>query len=161
MATEKTVKTATTPANTATPAAPEFPVIKTKFEAYTGSEPFLFVSYSHRDTEKVYHILDLLYDHKYRIWYDESCETGNDFRDELRHKIEKCDAVILFVSAASMSSSSHARTTSASTPSTWTTPRFRPHSRSFWPTLTTAPSPIFPSCSRRSSATCRPRRWTV
>lgn len=78
--------------------------IKTNFEAYIGDEPYLFVSYSHRDTQHVYPLLDLLHDKKYRIWYDESCETGNDFRDELRHKIEGCEAVILFVSKASMSS---------------------------------------------------------
>ena len=59
---------------------PEFSTLQTKFEAYTGNEPFLFVSYSHRNTEQVYPILDELYDKKYRIWYDESCETGNDFR---------------------------------------------------------------------------------
>ncbi len=76
----------------------------TKFEAYTGDEPYLFVSYSHRDVGKVYPILDALYDRKYRIWYDESCETGNDFRDELRKKIERCEAVLLFVSKSSMNS---------------------------------------------------------
>ncbi len=78
--------------------------MQTKFEAYTGKEPYLFVSYSHRDTAKVYPILDTLYDRKYRLWYDESCETGNDFRDELRQRIEGCEAVLLFVSEASMTS---------------------------------------------------------
>ena len=82
----------------------EFANIQTKFEAYTGDEPYLFVSYSHRDTEKVYPILDRLYDKKYRIWYDESCENGNDFREELRRRIENCSAVLLFVSKASMGS---------------------------------------------------------
>ena len=78
--------------------------LQTKFEAYTGKEPYLFVSYSHRDTAKVYPILDALYDRKYRLWYDESCETGNDFRDELRERIEGSEAVLLFVSESSMSS---------------------------------------------------------
>ena len=78
--------------------------ISTKFEAYTGTEPYLFVSYSHRDSEKVYPILDAFYDKKYRIWYDESCENGNDFRDELRQRIEKAEAVLLFVSENSMAS---------------------------------------------------------
>ncbi len=82
----------------------EFPLIQTKFEAYNGNEPYLFVSYSHRDTDKVYPILDALYDCKYRIWYDESCETGNDFRDELRKRIERAEAILLFVSEASMNS---------------------------------------------------------
>lgn len=78
--------------------------MQTKFEAYTGKEPYLFVSYSHHDTKDVYPILDALYDRKYRIWYDESCETGNDFRDELRQRIEGSEAVILFVSESSMKS---------------------------------------------------------
>lgn len=81
-----------------------FEDIQTKFEAYTGNEPYLFVSYSHRDSKKVYPILDALNDKKYRIWYDESCENGSDFRDELRQRIEKSEAVLLFVSEASMSS---------------------------------------------------------
>lgn len=77
---------------------------KTKFEAYTGQEPYLFVSYSHRDAKKVYPILDALYDKKFRIWYDEACENGNDFREELRHRISNAEAVLLFVSEASMAS---------------------------------------------------------
>ncbi len=78
--------------------------MQTSFEAYTGNEPYLFVSYSHRDTAVVYPILDALYEKKYRIWYDESCENGNDFRSELRTRIENCEAVILFVSKSSMAS---------------------------------------------------------
>jgi len=78
--------------------------IKTKFEAYNGDEPYLFVSYSHRDTNKVYPILDELSDNKYRIWYDEACENGNDFRDELRQRIKNSEAVLLFVSKSSMHS---------------------------------------------------------
>lgn len=76
----------------------------TKFEAYTGDEPYLFVSYSHRDSEKVYEILDALHDKKFRIWYDDSCENGNDFRDELRQRIKECSAILLFVSKSSMNS---------------------------------------------------------
>ncbi len=82
----------------------DFIEMQTKFEAYRGEEPYLFVSYSHRDTAKVYPILDALYDRKYRIWYDESCENGNDFREELRRRIEKSDGILLFVSRHSMAS---------------------------------------------------------
>lgn len=81
-----------------------FSTVQTKFEAYTGDEPYLFISYSHRDTEQVYPILDALHDRKYRIWYDESCENGNDFRDELRQRIQAASAIVLFVSKASMDS---------------------------------------------------------
>ena len=81
-----------------------FEELHTKFEAYSGKEPYLFVSYSHHDTKQVFRILDALYDRKYRLWYDECCETGSDFRDELRHRIQECEAVLLFVSKNSMES---------------------------------------------------------
>ncbi|MBQ2061132.1 MAG: leucine-rich repeat protein [Oscillospiraceae bacterium] len=93
-----------TRSNKAAEVKPAYEIITTKFEAYTGKEPYIFVSYSHRDTAMVYPILDALYDHKYRIWYDESCENGNDFRDELRQRIKSAEAVLLFVSGASMAS---------------------------------------------------------
>ena len=103
IATESPVETPSAPAAIDIP-LDDFINLKTKFEAYNGNEPYLFVSYSHRDTQKVYPLLDMLHDRKYRIWYDESCENGNDFRDELRSRIENCEAVVLFVSTASMSS---------------------------------------------------------
>ncbi|MBO5935266.1 MAG: leucine-rich repeat protein [Clostridia bacterium] len=90
--------------NTVAEVQPEYDEVHTKFEAYTGVEPYLFVSYSHRDTAVVYPILDALYDCKYRIWYDESCENGMDFRDELRQRIKNSEAIILFVSDSSMQS---------------------------------------------------------
>lgn len=89
---------------TQNPVTSEYPKMQTKFEAYTGSEPYLFISYSHKDTKTVYPILDALHDKKYRIWYGDSCEIGNDFRDELRQRIKNCSAVILFVSDNSMNS---------------------------------------------------------
>ncbi len=104
MAAQSTGTTRTTTRTTQQKPTEEFPVILTKFEAYTGEEPYLFVSYSHRDTAKVYPILDALYDAKFRIWYDESCENGNDFREELRRRIKNCAGVLLFVSKSSMSS---------------------------------------------------------
>lgn len=62
------------------------------------------MSYSHKDSNRVYPVLDALYDKKYRIWYDESCENGNDFRDELHVRIEAADAILVFVSQNSMAS---------------------------------------------------------
>ena len=39
-----------------------YEMVQTKFEAYSGDEPYLFVSYSHQDSKRVYPILDALYD---------------------------------------------------------------------------------------------------
>lgn len=74
------------------------------FNAYEGEEPYLFISYSHVDTDAVYRILNRLDEEKFRIWFDDTMEVGEDFREELRIKIEKCSAFVLFVSKASMES---------------------------------------------------------
>ena len=72
--------------------------------SYEGNEPYIFVSYSHVDTDIVYKILKLIDREKYRFWYDDTMETGVDFRDTLRMRIENCSAVLLFVSKASLTS---------------------------------------------------------
>ncbi len=75
-----------------------------KFDAYEGSEPYLFISYSHENADIVYRILNKMDEEKFRIWFDDTMEIGEDFREELRDRIEKCAAFVLFVSQASMAS---------------------------------------------------------
>lgn len=73
-------------------------------DSYDGDEPYIFISYSHVDTERVYRILKVIDNEKYRFWYDDTMEIGEDFREELRSRIEKCSAFLLFISEASMQS---------------------------------------------------------
>lgn len=72
--------------------------------SYEGNEPYIFVSYSHADTDEVYSFLKFVEREKFRIWYDDTMEIGEDFREELRTKIEGCSAFLLFISKASMNS---------------------------------------------------------
>lgn len=77
---------------------------KLTFEPYEGTEPYIFISYSHSNSQEVYRILNRLNKEKFRVWFDDTMEIGEDFRDELREKIEDCSAFIIFISNASMSS---------------------------------------------------------
>ncbi len=72
--------------------------------SYEGDEPYMFVSYSHRDVASVRPILKRIDQEKYRFWYDDTMEIGEDFRSELRVRIEKCSAFLLFISPSSMES---------------------------------------------------------
>lgn len=72
--------------------------------SYEGNEPYIFISYSHADTDEVYTFLKYIEREKFRIWYDDTMEIGEDFRAELRTKIEGCSAFLLFISKASMNS---------------------------------------------------------
>lgn len=78
--------------------------IQMNLDSYDGDEPYIFVSYSHADTEKVYQILKIIDKEKYRFWYDDTMEIGEDFREELRLRIENCTAFLLFISKTSMQS---------------------------------------------------------
>ena len=69
-----------------------------EIDSYDGTEPYIFISYSHRDTMEVYKILKLLEKEKYRFWYDDTMEIGEDFREELRRRIEECSAFLVFLS---------------------------------------------------------------
>lgn len=77
---------------------------KIGIEPYDGDEPYLFISYSHVDTEKVDGVLRKLDREKFRIWYDDAMEIGDDFREELKQRIIKSCAVIVFISTSSMAS---------------------------------------------------------
>lgn len=72
--------------------------------SYEGDEPYIFVSYSHRDIPAVRPILKRIEQEKFRFWYDDTMEVGEDFRSELRTRIENCTAFLLFISESSMMS---------------------------------------------------------
>ncbi len=73
-------------------------------DSYEGDEPYIFVSYSHRDVPKVRPVLKRIEDEKFRFWYDDTMEVGEDFRAELQTKIENCTAFLLFISDSAMQS---------------------------------------------------------
>ena len=77
---------------------------KITIESYDGTEPYLFVSYSHRDAKVVNEVLKRIDKEKFRLWYDDTMEIGDDFREELRSRIEKSCAILLFISDSSMQS---------------------------------------------------------
>lgn len=72
--------------------------------SYEGGNPYIFISYSHADTKAIRPILERLALENYRFWYDDTMEIGEDFREELRTKIERCSAFMLFISKSSMAS---------------------------------------------------------
>lgn len=78
--------------------------LKISIDSCDGTEPYLFVSYSHKDTPAVDGALIRLDEKGFRLWYDDTMEVGSDFREELRRKIEDCCGLLLFVSGASMQS---------------------------------------------------------
>ena len=72
--------------------------------AYEGDLPYIFVSYSHVDTEIVFQILDELYQRGYHIWYDEGIAPGSEWPEEVASHLFHSSMFIAFVSNNSMQS---------------------------------------------------------
>jgi Leucine-rich repeat (LRR) protein len=66
--------------------------------AYEGSEPYIFVSYAHKDSEAVLPVIQALYGKKYRIWYDEGIAPGSEWPENIALHLKKASAVMVFVS---------------------------------------------------------------
>jgi TolB-like protein len=71
---------------------------------FKGSEPYIFVSYSHEDADEVYPEISGLGDAGFNIWYDEGISPGASWRDELAHAIEQCSLFLFFVTNKSVES---------------------------------------------------------
>ena len=75
-----------------------------RIEPYVGEEPYIFVSYAHKDMEEVMNVISKLYQKRYRIWYDDGIPLMDDYPRYLRDRIFKCDVFMIFLSKASMDS---------------------------------------------------------
>ena len=44
-------------------------------KAYEGNEAYIFISYSHKDTELAFQVMNSLQAEGYRLWYDDGIEN--------------------------------------------------------------------------------------
>ncbi len=69
---------------------------------YEGKEPFVFISYSHKDTEKVIPIIEDLQEKGFRVWYDAGIEAGSEWPEYIAEHLFSCGCVIAFISESSV-----------------------------------------------------------
>ena len=74
------------------------------FKPYEGRRPYLFISYSHRDSEAVLKTVTLLHNRKLRLWYDEGIPAGSDWPKNIEEHMQSCSTVLFFVSEAALAS---------------------------------------------------------
>ncbi len=71
---------------------------------YNGKEPYLFISYAHKDTAKVLPIIEKLQQKGFRIWYDAGIEAGTEWPEYIASHLRDSHAVIAFISEAAIQS---------------------------------------------------------
>ncbi len=72
--------------------------------AYEGKEPFLFVSYAHKDSDLVLPVIRALHEKKYRVWYDEGIAPGSEWPENIALHLRDATAILAFVSENYLSS---------------------------------------------------------
>ena len=74
------------------------------FEAYVGTEPYLFVGYCHADAALVFPELARLRDSGYRIWYDEGIDPGAEWPEYLANALNQAALILVFLSPNAVNS---------------------------------------------------------
>jgi len=80
------------------------PQIKPPIEAYSGSRPYLFLSYSHKNMREVFSVIKKLAESRYRFWYVEGIEPGNEWPEEVGRALTGCQLFVVFMSPQAMES---------------------------------------------------------
>ncbi len=73
-------------------------------KAYKGEKPYIFVSYSHKDWQRVSTIIKNLQDNLCHIWFDEGIESGRAWNKEIAEYLLKAEVMVLFLSPSSVES---------------------------------------------------------
>ena len=68
------------------------------FVPYQGVDDYIFVSYAHKDSARVFDVIRLLHQQKYRIWYDQGIEIGADWPQVVAEKLLNSALVLIFIS---------------------------------------------------------------
>jgi hypothetical protein len=73
--------------------------------SYRGDQPHAFISYAHRDSDRVLPILKQMHQDGYRFWYDEGIDPGSEWAENIAEHVASCTYFIAFLSDNYLSSS--------------------------------------------------------
>ena len=72
--------------------------------AYEGKEPYIFVSYAHKDSARVLPFVLKMQQAGLRIWFDKGIEAGTEWPECIESHLLNADRVLVFMSEAAVSS---------------------------------------------------------
>lgn len=71
---------------------------------YEGKEPYIFISYCHKDRAFVFPIIENLARDGYRVWYDEGIDPGSEWPEIIASHLNNCTVCVAFISENSLNS---------------------------------------------------------
>ncbi len=72
--------------------------------AYMGSEPYIFISYAHKNSAQVLPIVTELIRQGYRVWYDEGILPGQAWDNSIADRLRSSHCFLAFLSQAYLAS---------------------------------------------------------
>lgn len=75
-----------------------------KLTVYEGEKPYIFISYSHRDTFQLVEVCTLFKKKNVKFWYDNGLYSGDDWNLMIASHLEKASACLLLLSRLSAES---------------------------------------------------------
>ena len=72
--------------------------------AYEGNESYIFISYAHKDSDRVFQIVNELADRGYRIWYDDGIAPGSEWPENIAQHLNAAGMVMAFLSPNAVAS---------------------------------------------------------
>lgn len=68
-----------------------------ELEACSGWEPYIFLSYSHKNDEQASEVIEFLQSKGYRIWFDQGINTGTDWAKVIAERLKKSKGVLSII----------------------------------------------------------------
>lgn len=65
--------------------------------AYSGNKPYVFISYAHKDANRIYPLIQALQNSGLRIWYDEGLEVGSHWSETIANHLDRSHCVLCFL----------------------------------------------------------------
>lgn len=78
--------------------------MRTLLRPYEGTQPYIFVSYAHKNNAAVLEIIGTLQSRGFRVWYDEGIEAGSEWPESIASHLERAQLVLAFLSPAYLQS---------------------------------------------------------
>lgn len=72
--------------------------------AYEGREPYLFISYAHKNSNRVLPIIAGLQSQGFRVWYDAGIEAGTEWPEYIATHLAGCGCFVAFITEAALAS---------------------------------------------------------
>ena len=71
------------------------------YPAYRGKEPYIFVSYAHVDSPRVFEEIKRFNDAGFHVWYDEGIAPGNEWSEAIAEALSDCAVFVVMLTQKS------------------------------------------------------------